>query len=106
VRLFRRAQPTAIVLASEREARILYEINIETQISGHLAHDEASIARSRSINAGAVWADNAEAVAPHDPQRKISHDHVVAVSFGDAFRHCDEPAGLVSAGRSSRCAAR
>ena len=35
-------------------------------------------------------------VAPHDPQRKISHDHLVAVSFGNTFRHRDEPAGQIS----------
>jgi Cu+-exporting ATPase len=59
--------------------------------------------------AGAVRADNPDAVASHDPHRKIPHDQTIVIGFGDALHRGNEPAGQIrlrrfEPGRAGRAA--
>jgi hypothetical protein len=72
----------------------LFQVGTEPHLTGIRGKHAGQQVEQRGL-AGAVRADNADPVGPHDPHRKISHDPVIAISFGDALRRRDEPAGQI-----------
>jgi hypothetical protein len=88
--------------------RDLHQVGAEPHFAGIRRKRAGQQVEQRGL-AGAVRADDPDAVAPHDPHRKIPHDQMIVIGFGDALRRGNEPAGQIrlrrfEPGRAGRAA--